>query len=247
MSEVWDLLMLGGVLMVPILAFSVVAVVLFVERSLALRSARVIPQDFVRLVQRKVAEGRSAEALTLCEGNPSSASTILAAGLRRAGKPRALVKEGFEEVGRIEVSYLSRFVELLGTIASVTPLLGLLGTVVGMIDVFRSVVTQAGQSAGAVNAAGLADGIWAALITTAAGLSVAIPAFLGYKYLLSRVDRLAIEMEEICLELVEPLAADALAPLGGELGGAAQGAAQVSAGSAQVTSGTAPSGEGSAA
>ncbi len=202
MSELFAFLKQGGVVMVPIFAFSVVALMVFAERVWALRGGRVIPREFVALIRRKVREGRATEALTLCEGNRSTASAVLASGLRNAGGPREVIKESFEEVGRIEVTHLGRFVEVLGTIAAVAPLLGLLGTVVGMIDVFRTVVAEVGDVAGPVNPASLASGIWAALLTTAAGLSVAIPAYLGYKFLLSRVDQLAIEMEEVCLDLL---------------------------------------------
>lgn len=205
MSELWAFLARGGVLMIPILAFSVVALMVFFERLWALQRQKVIPHGFLDLVRRKVREGRAAEALTLCEGNASAVSAVVASGLRYAGRPREVIKEAFEEVGRIEVTHLSRFVEVMGTIAAVAPLLGLLGTVVGMIDVFRAVVAEAGAAAGPVNPGTLANGIWAALLTTAAGLSVAIPAFLGYKYLLSRVDALAIDMEEVSLNLLDLL------------------------------------------
>jgi biopolymer transport protein ExbB len=113
------------------------------------------------------------------------------------------MKEALEEIGQIEVAYLGRYIELLGTIASITPLLGLLGTVIGMIDVFRAVVNEVSTQGGMVNPASLANGIWVALITTAAGLSAAIPAFLGYKYLLGHIDRLSVELEEIGLSLLE--------------------------------------------
>lgn len=205
-NELFDFLKQGGVLMIPILAFSVVALGVFFERLWALRSRVVIPRDFLALVRRKVIDGKAPEALTLCEGNRSAASAVVASGLRHAGREREVIKEAFEEVGRLEVTHLSRFVEVVGTIAAVAPLLGLLGTVVGMIDVFRTVVAETGGAAGPVNPASLANGIWAALLTTAAGLSVAIPAFLGYKFLLSRIDRLALEMEEVCLDLLELLA-----------------------------------------
>ena len=206
MNDLLDLLKQGGVLMIPIGAFSLVALAVFVERLWALQSRRVMPKEFLQLLRRKVSEGRTGEALTLCEGNDSAASMVVASGLRHAGRPRAVIKEAFEEVGRIEVTHLNRFVEVMGTIAATAPLLGLLGTVVGMIDVFRTVVSEAGAGGGAVNPASLAGGIWAALLTTAAGLSVAIPVFLGYKYLLSRVDGLAIEMEELSLDLLDLLA-----------------------------------------
>jgi biopolymer transport protein ExbB len=205
MNEVLEFLKQGGVLMIPILVFSLVALAVFLERAWALRRQRIIPDEFVRLIRTKVEGNQVAEALTLCEGNQSTISVVTASGLRRAGLSREVVKEAFEEVGRVEVSHLSRFVEVLGTIAAVSPLLGLLGTVVGMIDVFRTVVAEVGDVAGPVNPASLANGIWAALLTTAAGLSVAIPAYLGYRYLLSRLDRIALEMEEVSLDLLDLL------------------------------------------
>ncbi|MCA9527274.1 MAG: MotA/TolQ/ExbB proton channel family protein [Myxococcales bacterium] len=207
MNELWGFLKQGGPLMVPILVFSVVALAVFLERAWALQSSKVVPRDFLALIRRKVKEGRAAEAVTLCEGNPSAVSRVVAAGVRHAGRPREVIKEAFEEVGRLEVAHLGRFVEVLGTIAAVSPLLGLLGTVVGMIEVFRTVVAEVGDAAGPVNPGSLANGIWAALMTTAAGLSAAIPAFLGYKYLLSRLDRLAMEMEEASLLLLDLLSA----------------------------------------
>jgi len=207
MNEVFEFLKQGGVLMIPILVFSVVALAVFLERAWALRSSRIVPTPFVRLIRTKVEGGQVGEALTLCEGNESTISVVTAGGLRRAGDPREVIKEAFEEVGRVEVSHLGRFVEVLGTIAAVSPLLGLLGTVVGMIDVFRTVVAEVGEVAGPVNPASLANGIWAALLTTAAGLSVAIPAYLGYRYLLARLDRIALEMEEVSLDLLDLLAA----------------------------------------
>ena len=205
MSEVMLFFQKGGILMIPIVAFSVVALAVFLERAWVLRRERVVPTEFVQLIQRKIGESKPAEALTLCEASDSSISAILASGLRRHGQGRAQIKEVFEEVGRVEVTHLGRFVEVMGTIAAVAPLVGLLGTVVGMIDVFRAVVSD---GAGPVNPATLASGIWTALLTTAAGLAVAIPAYIGYRYQLSRVDRLALEMEEVTLhtlDLLEPV------------------------------------------
>jgi len=206
MSEVFEFLKQGGILMVPILVFSCVAFTVFLERAWALRGPKIVPGEFVDLIRNKVKSKQVREALTLCEGNQSTISVVAASGLRRAGETREVIKEAFEEVGRVEVSHLGRFVEVLGTIAAVSPLLGLLGTVVGMIDVFRTVVAEVGEVAGPVNPASLANGIWAALLTTAAGLSVAIPAYLGYRYLLARLDRISLEMEEVSLELLDLLA-----------------------------------------
>ena len=205
MTELFEFLGRGGVIMVPIVAFSLIALAVFLERVWALRADKVIPADLKKHVRIKLADDKPLEALALCEAHKSTVAVIMAAGIRRHGRSRETVKEAFEEVGRLEVTYLGRFVELLGTIAAVTPLIGLLGTVIGMIDVFRTVVAEVGETAMAVNPGSLASGIWTALLTTAAGLSVAIPAYLGYRYLLSRVDRLAIELEEVSLELLEDM------------------------------------------
>ena len=200
MTELWQLIERGGLLMAPILLASVVSVTVFLERLWALRSARVFPLSFAFLVHEKVSAGEVEAARTLCEG---SETPVVAAGLKSAQAPREQLKASFEEVGRLEVAHLGRYLEILGTIATITPLLGLLGTVVGMIDVFRSVVSEAG--AGPVNPASLASGIWSALLTTAAGLSAAIPAFVAYKVLIARVDRIATELEELSLALLDQL------------------------------------------
>jgi len=203
MQQAWSFIQQGGVLMVPIIASSIISIFVFFERLWSLRASRVIPHELVAALMGRAREGQLREALALCEASGSTAAAVAHGGLSRAGGGRAAMKEAFEEVGRVEVAYLGRYVELLGTIASVAPLMGLLGTVVGMIDVFRALVAEVGAQGGAVNPASLASGIWAALITTAAGLSAAIPAYLGYKFLLAHVDRLALELEEVSLALLE--------------------------------------------
>ena len=203
MNSTWTLIQQGGALMIPIISASIISLFVFFERLWSLRPSRVIPSDLVLLALQRSSEGRYSEAMTLCEGSSSTIAAIIYSGLKRRGRDRAHMKEALEEIGQIEVSYLNRYVELLGTIATIAPLMGLLGTVIGMIDVFRAVVTEVGMQGGMVNPASLANGIWAALITTAAGLSAAIPAFLGYKYLIGYIDRLAVELEEIGLSLLE--------------------------------------------
>ena len=195
----------GGILMIPIMIASFISLAVFLERLWTLRRTQILPEDFIRLIFQKVSENKLTEARTLCEGRRSTASVIISHGLRRSKGTRTQSKEAFEEIGQIEVTYLSSYVEVLGTIATITPLMGLLGTVIGMIDVFRAVVAEVSLQGGAVNPASLAGGIWSALITTAAGLSAAIPAFIGYKYLLAHLDRIAVELEEVAIELLDLL------------------------------------------
>ena len=128
---------------------------------------------------------------------------VMAAALKNAERNRSRIKESVEEIGKIEGSYLERYVEIVGTVAAITPLLGLLGTVYGMIKVFQRV-----EQYGLGDPAQFASGIWEALITTAVGLSVAIPAFIFYKILLSRVTRLLVEMEDRSLKMIDLVAQD---------------------------------------
>ena len=203
MNQVWTLLQQGGLLMIPIVAASLISFIIFFERLWALRSDQVIPKIWIQHVIKLIQDGQFKQALTLCNSHPSTVAMILKGGLEASTHDRTQMKEAFEEVGQVEVNYLGRYIEILGTIATIAPLLGLLGTVVGMIDVFRTVVDEISIQGGGVNPASLASGIWVALITTAAGLTAAIPAFLGYKYLLAHIERLTIELEEISLLVLE--------------------------------------------
>jgi len=206
MYEIYRFLFVkGGLVMYPILLGSVLALGLFLERTWALRRDRVIPADFRSRVRALVRAGRMAEAKVLCEENGSSLAVIVGAGLKEAGRSRAEVKEAITDVGRREVAHMERFVDLLGTIASVEPLMGLLGTVTGLIRAFQRVEIQAGRGGG-VNPGDLAGGIWEALITTSAGLVVAIPAYLGYRYLQGKVQVLLMDLEEDSLDLASLIA-----------------------------------------
>lgn len=195
----------GGALMWGILAGSVIGVGVFFERLWSLQRSRVLPRPFVDRIRALVAKRQTREALLLCEENRSSIALLMAAALRafELEKDRASIKESVEEVGNREVARMDRNVEIVGTVASVSPLLGLLGTVVGMIQVFKEFVDA--YQAGTVGPDSFAQGIWQALITTAYGLTVAIPMLLAYKFLQGRNDRLIVEMEEDAMGVVDLL------------------------------------------
>jgi biopolymer transport protein ExbB len=202
MNDVYEFLSKGGLLMIPILAASVVGLGFFLERLWALQRTRVIPPRFVEVVRNMLREKRFSEAEGLCQTNESPIAAILEAGIQHAGCDRSVIKEVMLEKGERELFFLERFVNALGAIATISPLMGLLGTVIGMIDVFRQVVNQAGQG-GAVDPGVMANGIWTALITTAAGLTVAIPVYLAYRYIMGRIDRYAVDLEDVALEMAE--------------------------------------------
>jgi biopolymer transport protein ExbB len=184
--------------MLPIILCSVVAVAIIGERFWVLKQEKVVPNNLVAQVwQLHRKHELNAERIKLLRDS-SPLGRILAAGLINMQHERDVMKEAIEETGRQVVLELERFLNTLGTIASITPLLGLLGTVIGMIKVFAAITAQ-----GVGNPTVLAGGISEALITTAAGLSVAIPSLMFYRYFRGRVDMLVIKMEEEALKLVE--------------------------------------------
>jgi biopolymer transport protein ExbB len=190
----------GGIFMYPILVCSITALAIFIERMWNLRRSQVIPSDFVEEVDDLIRKGKIPDAVMRCQNNRSSMSRIISVALKNIGKRREIIKEYLEEVGRQETAALERFVEGLGTIAGVSTLLGLLGTISGMIKIFSVISTQA-----AVNPSSLAGGISEALITTFAGLTVAIPTIVMHRYLQSKADVLILEMEEHSIRLVDLL------------------------------------------
>ncbi len=198
-----ELVKSGGWLMLPILLCSVIALAISIERIWTLRESRIAPKHLVGEVWAMVQKG-SLTAERLMEIRVGSAlGQIIVSGLNNSKYGREVMKESIQETASKVVHEMERFLNPLGTVAVITPLLGLLGTVVGMIKVFTEIMIQ-----GTGNANVLAGGISEALITTAAGLSVAIPALIMHRYFLRRVDYLVVEMEQEAVKLVEVVHGD---------------------------------------
>ncbi len=199
----FELVQAGGWLMVPILLCSVIAAAICVERFWTLRTAQIVPRNLLAQVwdwiKNNDMDSRKLRELRL--GSPLG--QILAAGITNHRRGREQMKEAIEEVANQVVHEMERYLNTLGTVAAIAPLLGLLGTVIGMIKVFTSIKLE-----GTGNAALLAGGISEALITTAAGLTVAIPSLFFYRFFQRRVDELVISMEQEALKLVEVLNSD---------------------------------------
>ncbi|MEE8381595.1 MAG: MotA/TolQ/ExbB proton channel family protein [Thermodesulfobacteriota bacterium] len=193
-----DFIIKGGVFIYPIIICSIISLTIFMEKIWSLKRNRVIPATFLDTIERLLKKEDIAEALKLCGENSSSISRIFSAGIKNYGKRREIIKERTEEVGRREAVVLGRYVEALATIASVSTLLGLLGTIAGMIKIFSVISLQS-----VVNPSTLAGGISEALYTTAAGLTVAIPTLIFYRYLSSKSNSLIVEMEECSAQMVE--------------------------------------------
>ncbi len=196
-----DLVIAGGWVMAAILACSVIALAIVGERLWALARRRVLPPHLVAQAWRWATSGQLDQAHLRSLRESSPLGRVLAAALVNRHHPREIMKEAVEDTGRHVAHELERYLNTLGTIAGISPLLGLLGTVLGMIKVFTTITTQ-----GVGNPGALAGGISEALITTAAGLVVAIPSLMFYRYLRGRVDELVVRMEEEALKLVEALA-----------------------------------------
>ncbi|MBF0194568.1 MAG: MotA/TolQ/ExbB proton channel family protein [Magnetococcales bacterium] len=198
----YDMLVKGGVVMVPIGICSVLAFAVIVERLWSLRVQQIIPQQEITHIESLVKRGRITEAREVCQANPSNSSyrRIILSGLEKAGERRQVIKDVVEESGRQEVVHLERFLTLLGTIASITPLLGLLGTVMGMIKVFATI-----SSFGVGDPSVLASGIGESLITTAAGLSVAIPSVIFHRHFNRVIDRHVVSLERSALVVIEQI------------------------------------------
>ena len=195
-----EIIYAGGWVMAPIILCSILALTIIAERFWALRRSNVIPPGVGQQVEdwaaRHELDRRHIDQLR----SGSAMGRVLAAALVNRNRSRDLIKEAVEDTGRHVVHELERFLNTLGTIAGISPLLGLLGTVLGMIKVFSTILTQ-----GVGDANQLAGGIAEALITTAAGLTVAIPSFFFYRYFKGRVSAYVVAMEEQAINLIEAI------------------------------------------
>ncbi len=196
----WLVIQKGGYLMYPIALCSILALGIFLERLWTYIKVRKEFRELAHQIEPLVTKDHREDAVTVCHKSNSPLAQVFLAALRAAGRSREQIKAVVEETGRREAAPLQRFLGLLGTIATISPLLGLLGTVLGMIRAFNVIASQ-----GMGTPATLGGGISEALITTAAGMTVAIPVILAHRYLSSRLDQLIIEMEDYSLRLVDLL------------------------------------------
>jgi biopolymer transport protein ExbB len=199
----FEIVQAGGWLMIPIILCSVISAAICVERFWTLRRQQIAPRNLLAQAWNWI-KNNELDAKRMRElKNGSPLGQILAAGITNHRRGRDIMKESIEEVASHVVHELERYLNTLGTVAAITPLLGLLGTVIGMIKVFTSIKLE-----GTGNAAVLAGGISEALITTAAGLTVAIPSLFFYRFFQRRIDGLVVSMEQEALKLIEVMHSD---------------------------------------
>lgn len=197
----FELMQKGGPILWPILVCSIVAFAIAIERLFALRREEIVTKSFMEQVSKSLKRNRVMEAIELCERTPGPISSILKAGLLKHDRPRQDIREAIEDASVHEVPRLEKNLPVLATIAHISPLLGLLGTVTGMVQAFQVIEAKA-SAVNPVNPGDLAGGIWEALLTTVAGLCVAIPTYVAYNYFTSRVDGFVLEMERSATDLL---------------------------------------------
>ena len=204
-QSVWDFVVKGGPMMIPIVICSLAALTVIVERLISLRGRRVIPPGFLPGLKNILDndEGDPKQALDYCRRDGSPVAEVLAAGIKRLGEPVELLERHIQEAGEREVFKLRKYLRILVVVAAVAPLMGLLGTIFGMINAFQTVAASA-EALGKTEL--LAKGIYEAMITTAAGLMVTIPVLIAYHWFSSRIEQLVGEIDRMTVDFAEEYA-----------------------------------------
>ena len=193
-----DLLAFGGPMMWVIVLASSLAIAVFIERIVHYHRAQIHSGEFLNGIKNVLKGGNVVEAISICEATPGPVARLVKVAIinREGGKDG--IREGLEEAGLMEVPRLEKKLSLLATVAQIAPLLGLMGTVLGFIEVFQTLTDMESNA----TTADLAKGIWQGLICTAAGLGIAIPSYAGYNYLVSRVNSIVLDMEKASMEII---------------------------------------------
>lgn len=199
--SMFEVLMEGGILMIPLFLLSVVAIYVIAERWRSLNNSRIEVDGFLRTVENMLKDGDRQRALTYCDGIDKPLARILKAGIRRLGRPIRDIEDAISNAGKKEIYHLEKRMNWLATIAGVAPLVGFTGTVTGMIEAFMDIQSLQGN----VNPSVLAGGIWEALITTATGLIVGIIAYGFYNFLLGKINRMIHELENASADFIDIL------------------------------------------
>src|SRR5215212_10651790 len=192
------LLAKGGLMMWLLLATSAVAIAIFIERVLHYHRAHINSAEFIAGVRNVLKRDNIVEALSICDATPGPVARLVKVAILNRERGREGVRESLEEAGLMEVPRLEEKLNVLATLAQIAPLLGLLGTVLGFLQIFNALQVAGAQA----NMEQLAGGVWKALISTAGGIAVAIPCYAGYNYLVGRVNSIVLDMEKAASEIV---------------------------------------------
>ncbi len=199
--NLWIITIKGGLVMIPIVFCGVLTLGIIIEKFISLRNSEFDNDKFIKAIEEILRRRKIKESIDLCESIDKPVPRIIKAGLLKSDRSREEIKEAIEDAGVHEIPLLEKYLSVLATVATVAPLLGLLGTVAGLIKAFMVIESRGGL----VNPGDLAGGIWEALITTVAGLIVAIPAYIAYNYFVTRVNGIILQMEKSATRLLDIL------------------------------------------
>ena len=200
----WDLIQKGGPVMYLIIILSVISLGIIIERMYSLNRARIDAKEFMDGIINSLKRNKVIESIEMCNKTPGPIAHIIKAGILKHDRSKSEIKESIDEAAALEVPLMEKHLPILATIAHIAPLMGLLGTVSGMIKAFQVIQNKAATMT-PVNPGDLAGGIWEALLATLAGLLVAIPTYVAYNYLVNQVDSLVYDMERSATDLVNLL------------------------------------------
>ncbi|NGM63602.1 MotA/TolQ/ExbB proton channel family protein [Sphingobacterium sp. SGG-5] len=195
-----QLLMKGGWIMIPIIGLFFLALVIFIERYITIRNASKADSGLMGQIKSNVLSGKLDSAIAVCRSNNSALARMLQKGLTRVGRPIKDIEAAIENAGKLEVSRLEKNINILGIVAGIAPMLGFVGTIFGVIQIFREV-----ELAGGIDIATVSGGLYVKMITSASGLAIGIMAYIGYHILNMMVERLILRMETEAVEFIDLL------------------------------------------
>ncbi|WP_303311511.1 MotA/TolQ/ExbB proton channel family protein [Hymenobacter sp. BT730] len=195
-----DLILKGGWIMIPLFILSVISVYIIIERYITIRRAAVNPDSFMNGIRNLMVKGDLQGAKMLCAQNPSPLARMIEKGIRRIGLPLKDIEASVENVGKIEIARLEKNISILGIIAGIAPMLGFVGTIIGVIKIFYAI-----SATGDFGIAQISGGLYTKMVTSAAGLIVGIIAHVGYHWLSIMVERLVFRMENSAIEFMDIL------------------------------------------
>ncbi len=202
--SLWELILKGGVIMIPIFICSLLAVYFFIERFIALRKAGKSDKNFMNNIEMLVSDMKLDAAKTMCKNTNTPVSRMVEKGLARIGRPINDIERNIESVGKYEVSKLERNMKILGIVAGIAPMLGFIGTIMGVIKIFYNISLTNNMSIGSIS-----GGLYEKMITSAAGLIVGVLAYVGYNYLSILLDKVIFRLEDAGIEFMDILQKEA--------------------------------------
>ena len=199
-QSLWDVLVSGGVLMIPLALLFVIALYFFIERLIAINKASHIDNNFMRIIRDHIISGNVSAARSFSKNSDSPVARIVDKGIQRIGKPMDAIEKSMENVGTLELYKLEKNLSIISIVARIAPLFGFLGTIVGMLALFRSIAISTEYTPNTI-----ADGIYIKMVTSATGLIIGILAYIGHSYLVAQIDRMENKMEVAVAEFTDDL------------------------------------------